>query len=187
MNRLIKGSLILTYILLSYSFINIYRADSYAKSAEGSLKELELTQAQNFATKAIQLNPNEPYYYRVLAKVYLTKSVSNTEYKDKTLSVLSASLKLNTHNLATIRNNTPIYYYLALNNIKNGTSSIDEKYLKHISNHMTKYKKVYPNDLGLIVLFAKYEKKLELRESYKESIERIKTLRPDILTWYPGL
>jgi hypothetical protein len=52
---------------------------------------------------------------------------------------------------------------------------------------MTKYKKVYPNDLGLIVLFAKYEKKLELRESYKESIERIKTLRPDILTWYPGL
>lgn len=187
MNKLIKISLTTTYILLIYTFINIYRADSYAKSAETALKELDLSLAQKLAKKSIRLNPNEPYYYRLLAKVYLTNSLTDKTYKDKTLSLLDASLKLNTNNLATIRNNTPIYYYLALNNVVDNKSTVDKKYVKFASVHMTNYKKIYPNDLGLIVLFAKYEKKLNLIENYNESIERIKILRPDILTWYTGI
>ena len=187
MNKLIEISLTTTYILLIYTFANIYRADSYAKSAETALKELDLSLAQTLAKKSIQLNPNEPYYYRLLAKVYLTNSLTDKTYKDKTLSLLDASLKLNTNNLATIRNNTSIYYYLTLKSAGDGKNTVDERYTKFASSYMTKYKKIYPNDLGLIVLFAKYEKKLNLMENYSESIERIKLLRPDILKWYTGI
>jgi tetratricopeptide (TPR) repeat protein len=170
-----------------YTFVNIYKADSSAKGAETALKELNLPLAQKLAERSIELNPNEPYYYRLLAKVYLTTSFSNKEYKDRALSLLDASLKLNKNNLATIRNNTPIYYYLALNNLSGANGTVDKKYIKFASSHMTHYKKIYPTDLGLIVLFAKYEKKLNLMENYNESIKQIKILRPDVLKWYAGI
>lgn len=174
-------------MLLTVTFLNMYRADTYAKRADLYLKEIDLNKAQDLAIKAIKLNPNEPYYYRVLSKVYITKSINDKSYKEKVLKLLERSIELNVNNMATIRNNTPIYYYLALEDIPSHESKADEKYIDVTQKYIAKYKIEYPNDLGLLVLFAKYEKKLGLKYEYNESIKRIRKLRPDVLNWYPEL
>lgn len=187
MKILSKLCISIAYVLLIYTFINVYRADIYAKRAERLLKNIELEQASASALTAIKLNPNEPYYYRVLAKIYITKAITNKEYKNKTLELLEQALSLNENNLATIRNNAPIYYYLALNGVEQGNLTIDKNYIHTTAGYMAKYKKIYPTDLGLLVLFAKHEKKLQLDKNYNESIELIRKLRPDVLTWYKDL
>ena len=186
-NQIIVISL---YILCTILIGRIYRADVYAKKSETALKQLEIDDSLAYAKKAITLNQNEPYYQRALAKSLLTKSLNNQAYKAQALNAVEKAEKLNVINLATLRNNVPIYYYLALKDItskKNADKNIDPYYYKEAVSYFKQVKTSYPDDLGVAVLIAKHELLLGMTTEHAKSIENITRLRPDILNWYPGL
>ena len=62
-------------------------------------------------------------------------------------------------------------------------NNYDERYIGYVKEFYNETKNNYPNDAGVILGVAKYEKKLGLEESYQNSVERIKFLRPDLLDW----
>lgn len=178
------------YILCSIFIGRIYRADVYAKKSEIALKQLEIDDSLTYARKAAKLNPNEPYYQRAYGKALLTKSLNNKAYKSQVLNAVKKAEKLNGINLATLRNNVPIYYYLALEDItskKKANNNIDTYYYKEAERYFKQVKTSYPDDLGVAVLIAKHELLLGMTAEHAKSIENITRLRPDILNWYQGL
>ena len=134
-------------------------------------------------------NPFEPNYYRGRAKVntvLLVSSQDKQKVKQEIFDDLKKSFEINKNNLVTIRNSIPIYYFLAVGDIYKapGDDNYDDKYIGYVKDFFNDIKNRYPNDVGVILSVAKYEKKLGLEESYKNSVGRIKFLRPDLLEWH---
>lgn len=186
--------LIGAFVQINKLFWNYYKADVNYKTERNLFEEGKAVEALPKINAAIENNPNEPAYYRERAKNYLVLGANQDmetkkELKKYALADLSRSLQLNPQNLATIRNNTAIYYYLAVDDLnKPGTAdNVDSQYINLVEQYLTKYKNEYKNDLGVQVLVSTHEKKLGLNENYNETLENIKRLRPDVLKWHPDL
>jgi tetratricopeptide (TPR) repeat protein len=175
---LIWGSTVFAWGL----FKNIYTADTLLEDSVRYLSKGDTQVAGKLIDKAIELNGNEPNYYRTKAKILLVDAGD----KAVILRTLQKALELNTHNLVTIRNSIPLYYFLASENIvlPSGADNIDEEYLLTTQKYYSFVKEKYSHDAGVIVSVAKYEKKLGLMDDYNASVEIIRKLRPDLLEWH---
>lgn len=180
------------YLFIFKSLSQYYNADIYYKKSQELIKNGDDEKALLYADKAILKNPFEPNYYRGRAKVSTVLMVSSNEkekVKESVYSDLKKALELNKNNLVTIRNSIPIYYFLAIKDVykPSGEDNYDEKYITEVREFFTKIKEDYPNDAGVVLSVAKYEKKLGLEEDYGNSVSRIKNLRPDLLDWHESL
>jgi hypothetical protein len=163
-------------------FRNIYNADVAMEDSGRFLSQGDTEVALRLIDKAIKLNGSEPNYYRMKAKILLV----NSGDKKEILWDLHKALELNDHNLVTIRNSIPLYYFLACGNINfpSGADNIDKDYLVIAQKYFVSVKEKYSHDAGVITTVAKYEKKLGLVNDYNESVKIIGKLRPDLLEWH---
>ncbi|OGC46524.1 hypothetical protein A2V49_00555 [candidate division WWE3 bacterium RBG_19FT_COMBO_34_6] len=184
------------YVYLNNIYIKLFIADSYFILAKNSTSSGDYVKSIKYINTAIQNNPQEPTYHRESAKIRLTglqnfevESKNYIGYKKKILKELVKARELNRYNLATIRNSIPLYYFLTIKDLNRSGSkdNIDEQYLQITKEFFSGLKNLYPNDLGLFVDVAKYEKKLGLTEDFNYSLSVIIKLRPDIVTWNENL
>ena len=161
--------------------------------SEKYMKDHNNGKALDEINKAIKLNPNEPNYYRQRAKVGIASTLgtdAKTKQKLKSLieQDLETSLSLNTKNLATIRNNVQLYFFLANLDLSQpaSPSNTDPLFLPNALEYFEFVKKYAPTDLGVQVHIAKYEKRLQA-ENYKTTLETIRKIRPDVLEWHPDI
>ena len=187
MKKILILSLIILFFFVIKSFGKIYRADLYYKSSQRQLSLARGEMALKYARTAIKLNPNEPRYRLGEAKIFLT--AQNYNQKSSALKGLEKARNLNPKNLVTIRNSVPLYSLIAVNDIyiKSGKENLDSQYFDTVKKFFVDTKKKYPNDVGVYVLIAGYEKKLGFDAEYKNSIKVIRKLRPDLLQWYEGI
>lgn len=195
-NQLIKRSvliLIVSYLCLKLLFflLNIYAADIYYEKSTTLLADGEISLALNSIDSAVELNPTEPNYYRERARILLSSMVSQDTVnyaptKLQALSDMKIAYDLNPLNLVTKRNLIPLYYFLSIKDLNGGPSSenVDMQFLPLTREYFVEMKKDYPNDVGVLVLIAKYEKRLGLKDDYVYSVNLIKNLRADLLEWY---
>jgi hypothetical protein len=172
----------------------IFIADVYAKLSRASTDAAEISSAMNYANKAIDLNANEPSYFRQRARVYVSMEGQNSKVMEKAIKQaaqfdLETAYRLNPNNLVTVRNLVPLYYYLALKDplspvLEAAQGNIDPEFLSAAKNYFDKVENISPNDVGVYALLEKYEKRLGLTEEYNLGILKIKKLRPDLLDWY---
>lgn len=196
MLKLIKitlGSLILVFVFFTAinSFYAKYTADVYFSISEKLLEEFELEKALNNATLSIKSNPLEPNYYKQRAKVYLTMAAVlgdeyKTELKESALDDMYMAYNINPNNLVTVRNLVPLFYFLSVKEFTLSVSNenIDPEFLPETKNFYEKIKNISPNDAGVYVLLAKYEKRLGLNDEYNASVKIVEELRPDLLEWH---
>lgn len=192
---IISGLLIIGYIGAMVMFAKTYYADMLFVASEDALSEGEKALALETINLAILSNPNEPNYYRQRAKTYIasTTDVKSEENIDTLkrlgLNDLVTALELNPNNLATIRNTAPLYFFLANKDLTKPSSpeNIDQTYLPITKEYLLQMQNYVPEDVGVQVLSAKYQKRLHLDKDHANSIERIKSLRPDLLNWYTGI
>lgn len=177
-----------TFVIICAKF---YLADVYYAKSQELLRLRKFSDSLIFIDKAIQNNPYEPSYFRGRAKtlVYGLVFVDKNErmyLKERALSDLRYSYKLNPYNLVTLRNSVPLYYFLSIYNIDAPVSeeNVDDTYLTLAKSFFDEMKNRYKNDLGVLLLVAKYEKKLGLTNDFSSTSEKIRNLRPDILNWY---
>lgn len=193
-----KKLLLLTVLTIFYlfamnKFLKLYLADVYSKNAGSFLGSGELEKALDYSSKAVKNNPQEPSYYREKAKILLATLILKDEpemqtIKKETLDNLIVAQKLNYKNLATLRNEIPLYYFLTVRDISqpSGVENIDQTYLPLTKDYYETLKDTYPHDLGLLADIAEYEKKLFLKDDYQKTVEIVGTLRSDVLEWYPA-
>lgn len=197
-NKLIKTLKILLIILVTsigMYFLSIcYRNFSADVNYQKSLEALDMEDYKNaydYAENAIKLNPMEPNYFRMRARVLISllpnKSASDQyAIKKQILQDLTTAFGLNPHNLVTIRNIIPMYYFLATKNILVGASpeNVDKDYFPYTSAFYYLVEDISPNDVGMYALLAKYERRLNMKSSYEYTISKVKELRPDLLNWF---
>jgi len=186
--------LILVWVLFFYGFSFLrktYLADVYYAKSQNLLKKVEAKRSQEYADLAVELNPREPNYSRGRAKVNTVSSVSLSEneqkvLKQKILRDLQNAVNLNDENLVIIRNSIPLYFFLSTKDLNRPATvdNLDLAYLSYARDFFKYAKEKYNHDAGVISLLAKYEKRLNLDEEYNESVELIKTARPDLLDWH---
>ncbi|HLB52047.1 hypothetical protein A3F07_03000 [candidate division WWE3 bacterium RIFCSPHIGHO2_12_FULL_38_15] len=191
--KITLGSLFLIFIFFTAinSFYAKYTADVYFSNSEKLLEEFELEKALNNATLSIRNNPLEPNYYKQRAKVYLTMAaVLSDEYKSElkksALDDMNTAYNINPDNLVTVRNLVPLFYFLSVREYTLNISeeNIDRDFLPITKSYYEKIKNISPNDAGVYVLLAKYEKRLGLANEYNQSIKIVGELRPDLLEWH---
>lgn len=166
-------TIVIIYVFLIKLLFSFFLADIYFTYSRNLFDEKKFEESLKVATLAVQLNHYEPSYYRQLARAYLGVS----EY-GKVLDHLQQAQNLNENNLTTLRNAIPIYYALSKSNAL---------YLDTTKSYFVYLKSRYPQDLGVLVDVAAYEKSLGFDESYDDTLLMIKNLRPDLLEWYPSL
>jgi hypothetical protein len=174
-------------ILFRVFFADINYAKSQEVIAGGYTKSVSV-----LSEKSVSQNPFEPNYYRGKAKVdllkllYVSDPATKLQIKERVLADLVKAYSLNENDLVTIRNELPLYYFLALKDIGLGTTqnNTDPRYLGIAKEFFESNKKRFWNDAGVIASVAKYEKKLGFVQEYSESVQRIMILRPDLLDWY---
>ena len=191
--KIIIGTLFLIFIyyVAFNSFYTKYSADVYFSNSEKLLEEFELEKALNNATLSIRDNPLEPNYYKQRAKVYLTMAAVlgdeyKTELKESALDDMYMAYNINPNNLVTVRNLVPLFYFLSVKEFTLSVSNenIDQAFLPETKNFYEKIKNISPNDAGVYVLLAKYEKRLGLNDEYNASVKIVEELRPDLLEWH---
>jgi len=182
------------YIPSIYKFVNVYAADIAFSKADSALTVGETNKSLDFINSAISKNGDEPIYYRWRAKVYLAATANQSSeitlaLKNLALKDLQKSYDLNPKNLATIRNNVPLYYFLASKDITKpaGPDNIEPLFLPVAAAFYSKTGNISPNDVGIYVLLAKYENRLGLKEELQQSLTKIKQLRPDLFGWNDSL
>jgi hypothetical protein len=76
-------------------------------------------------------------------------------------------------------------YYLAVKDLTlpSSDANLDPQYVAIAKQHFDRLVQTYPYDVGVLVLAAKYQKKLGLTADYISTTERIRLLRPDLLEW----
>lgn len=186
---------VLIYGYLSIQFTKQYLADMYSKASDSFFESGESGKALDFSTKSVTLNPNEPFYYRQRAKTYMLTTVGQLE--DRTAYIKALAYKdvvtaydLNPQNLATLRGEIPLYYFLALKDLsataKNQSqdAQTDPYYLQVARAYYLNLSQNYPNDVGVQTQVAKYQKMLGLLNDNKNTVSRVRILRPDLLEWY---
>ncbi len=181
------------YFMLIKSFASLYYADMYYTRSRDLVGEVKFSDALKFANKALEQNPLEPAYYRGRAKI-LTLSALYSSGEEDRLSLkkaayedLQRAFRLNTGNLATVRNSVPLYYYLSLKTLDGNNSDPDQEYLQKTKSFFDFVKKEYPNDVGTLVDVAKYQKMLGLTEDFNITLKMISNLRADLLEWSEDL
>lgn len=187
LTAIVVGGYIFFHIVSS-----IFVADVYAKLSRASTDAADIPSAMNYVNRAIELNPNEPNYYRQRARVYVSMAGQNSQtvenaIKNAALVDLENAYQLNPNNLVTVRNLAPLYYYLSLKDPLTSGPEIAEVDLESLSaakEYFSKVQNISPNDVGVYALLARYQKRLGLAEEYNYSFEKIKQLRPDLLDWY---
>lgn len=179
------------YAGFAYTVANIYTADVCNEKAVNLADRGAYYAALNKAECAVNKNDHEPNYYRNRAKILILLAATSedsdiSDYKKAALFDLIAAYNLNPKNLVTLRNSVPLYYYLAIRDysLPPGINNQDSEYIGITKEFFTTIKNRYSGDAGVVVLLAKYEKKLGLTKEYEESVEIIKKLRPDLLDWH---
>ncbi len=196
MTKKVALTLILTliyfYFLLGLG--EIYIADYFDVKSDEALSNGDVHEALRLSNKAITYNPKEPSYHKQKAKVLIASTVytSNEDrevLKDMALEELLVALESNPMNLATLRNTAPLYFFLANKDLSEPSTkqNIDEKFLPIAQEYFKQIQNYAPNDVGVQVMVAKYQKRLALSDDYLQTIENIKALRPDLLVWHPDL
>lgn len=185
------GGLLVCYLFFITAWYRNYVADVYSEYAQGVLVEQNLSGSISAIDKAIQLNPLEPNYYRLRARIYVNLlSSQDSNVKDQIKKFIHNDLKkayeLNPKNLVTIRNVIPIYYFLGAQDISLAGSkdNVDPNYVHVVSAFYAQTKMYVPNDVGVYALIYTYEKRLGLDSEYEESLKRVMDLRPDLIEWY---
>jgi hypothetical protein len=172
----------------------MYQADVYYDNAMTYLQKREFEMAIVMVKKAMKSNPLEPNYYRGASRVYLVSGGyedlnTQAEYKKVVLELLKKAYQLNSNNLVTIRNEIPMYFFLAYGDLRLPMSpeNLDPVYLPLVKEFFNSTKKRFAHDAGVVALVGEYEKMLSLTEEYGESVKIIRELRPDLLEWYRPL
>ena len=185
--------LVLIYLGIMNMLAGMYFADVNNVKSEYLLNKGRAQEALDYANQAISQNPMEPSYHRQRAKVRIVQAFGENEtglkdtYRDLALEDLNQAYQLNPINLATLRNNLPLYFYLISEDVnKDTTTVIDEEFAKVVKQYFSYIKDYTPNDVGVLVLVAKYEKRL-WTDDYRETLGKIKLLRGDLLEWHPNL
>lgn len=186
--------IICIYSLFIFVCIRHYVADVFDTAAEDLLTKGALEKGIRYVDTALMLNPMEPSYYRTRAKIIVAATL-NKEGEDLEKLKLSAvkdlliSQKMNPKNAATLRNNLPIYYFLALKDLGKPASedNIDPHFMPTTIEYMRYLGETYPDDAGVLVSIAKYQNKLALKPDLDETKKKIRNLRPDLLEWHPDL
>ena len=177
-------------------------SDMFSKASESYFEAGESQKALDYNNKSLGLNPNEPFYYRQRAKTYVLTLVGQPKEQIDRIKALAykdvtTAESLNPKNLATLRGNISLYYFLALKDLVDATANPDQidqevsvptptdpHYRKLADDYYTKLSQEYPNDVGLQTQIAKYQKLLGLKSEYNETLQKVKNLRPDLLDWY---
>ena len=160
------------------TFWYMYKADTHFIEAQSYLVRNDTEMAIKLTDKAVAENPLEPNYYRGRARIYIVTQ----EDKNKASEDLRKAYDLNPNNLVTIRNEIPLYYFLAL---KDGSpDSFDENYFPTAKEFLEINKMRFSHDAGVVALIAKYEKRLGLVKEYEDSVKMVGGLRPDLLEWH---
>jgi hypothetical protein len=193
--KIIKAIKIAAVLFAAFSFLRVcqrnYAADLAYEKAKDSLDQVQLSDAFDHAEAAIKLNPLEPNYYRMRARVL----INYLAYKDRSVRTVTKQLiindlqnayNLNPENLVTIRNIIPLYYFVATENVSAPAvvENVDPYFLEPVKNFYAQVKDYSPSDAGVYALIAKYEKRLGLDSEYNDSVEKVRVLRPDLLDWY---
>lgn len=198
-DKVLKKILPLILVVLIYSsFVKelkqIYKADIEYTKAQKQFRMEDFQEALEISNWVLQKNRLEPRYYYGRAKVYLASTIDQDnrikkELKKLAIKDLETAYRMNPTNLVTLRNMVPMYYFLGIKDLSkpSANADIDMDFIGITRKYFQDIKHYSPNDVGIYVLLAKYEKRLNLTEGYKESIENIKRLRPDLLEWYPSL
>ncbi len=186
-----KKIIVLVLACIGYTLliINSYKHIAAELSYERSIDMAEKSKfEESLANAAIaaELNNKEPRYFYNLAKIKLLTGTPKEEiYKN-----IETAIDINPKNLVTLRNVSPYYYFLSLENLdisENQNRTFDPKYRSLAKEFLFKLKTEYPNDLGVQILIAKNEKRLEFTKDYYDTLKKIATLREDVLEWHPDL
>ncbi|HLD51604.1 hypothetical protein A3K34_04015 [candidate division WWE3 bacterium RIFOXYC1_FULL_40_10] len=190
MNKKARVILILTiwagYFSMSAIFVQRYVADVSSEKAMELLSKGDIQGATYNAGRAVLLNKLEPSYYRNKARVEIASLVltdlgAYDSKKSQILEDLDLSLAANRNNLVTKRNLVPLYYFLALRDLT--SKELDDEYTEKARAYYSELKRDYKNDAGVLVLIARYEKKLGLTEDLADTKKLITVLRPDLVDW----
>ncbi len=182
------------YVWALSVFWQIVSADESYVDGQRKYKAGKQEIGLSYANKSINKNPHEPRYYYGRARIYLALTTNQNKesaeaLKKLALNDLQKATKLNPNNLVTLRNVVPLYYFLAIKDytLTSTNNNIDQEYIQITINYFQHLKNTYPKDVGVVTLVAKYEKKLNLNQEYKQSLEMIENLRPDLVQWHPSL
>jgi tetratricopeptide (TPR) repeat protein len=168
----------------------IIRADYYYKRSVVFFNDADFDNSYDYSIKAIRLNGYEPDYHVHKAKTIIglvsTKVAKEEDFKKEALESINKAISLNDNNLVTKRNVIPLFYFLALSDLKggNGENSFDSEYVDTAKVYYTDVLNNYPNDVGVISQIAVYQKKLGMLYEYGASRDKVGELRPDLLEWY---
>lgn len=182
--------LLAVYLYFMYLCFSNYSAEINSVKAQAMLKNLQLSKALLYANNAIELNPLEPNYYRIRARVYtnflMYEREKVSDLKKAIITDLETAYIVNPINLVTMRNIVPLYYFVAAKNVSLPASqeNIDSEFIKQAQYYYKYIKDYSPNDVGIYTLLAKYEKRLNLMNEYEVSVAKVRELRPDLLEWY---
>lgn len=183
-----KFAVVGLFIFWVFLCVRYYTADVYFKKSQDYLKKGKYSEALVYINKSVNLNPNEPNYYRGRAKILTISLVEKQkpDLKNLIYEDLNKAINLNQNNLVTLRNSVPIYYFLAVKDIFGAMSieNTDDYYISQTKNFYKDFKNKFSNDIGVVTLIAKYEKKLGLIKEYKESEDIVRKIRPDLLNWH---
>lgn len=193
----VRKNLIKTVLLIFIAFCAehiyvIYTADIYLEQSKADFANREFSRALKYADKALRANPLEPNYFKNRAKTYLgllTLQELNSnidEIKQTALNDMEKAMELNPNNLVTARNLTPLYYFIAVDdlNLPASPGNVDQDYIDISADFLKYVGSLAPKDAGVAVLLAKYQGKLGLTDDYEHSILKIEEMRPDLLEWY---
>ncbi len=193
---------IFVYFYATILFGRQILADMFSKASDRYFEAGESQKALAYNNKSIRLNPSEPYYYRQRAKTYMLTLVDQPKdqadkIKASAFDDMITATNLNPKNLVTLRGNISLYYFLALEDLVDATNnsnqadqgisatiSTDPHYLNLASDYYTRLSENYPSDVGVQTQVAKYQKLLGLESEYKETLQKVVDLRPDLIDWY---
>lgn len=175
------------------AFSKMYTADTYAAASTDLTAKGYYVEALANAKRAVNLNPLEANYYRLMAKsLILTsagKELSDVEVaKAEALKNLKKAYELNPNNLVTLRDSVPLYYFLAIDlSLGADGKKVDTAFLPIAKEFFDSTKVRYKDDAGVLVLVAKYEKRLGLTDDFNATRAAVEKLRPDLLEWNESL
>lgn len=184
------------YILFIFTVYKQYAADVLSTKAENYLGNGNNAEALTAINKALKYNRQEPSYYKQRAKIYIVSTINFSEDSETYINLKNAALtdlliaqELNPRNLATIRNTAPLYFFLANKDLSKQASqeNYDPYYGEISKEYFLQMQRYLPTDVGVQVLAAKYQKRLDQETEYTNSINIIRDLRPDLLEWHPDL
>ncbi len=183
----IKVSLLTLVVLFATFVVRMYLADVYMVKARSFFDTSDYKQVIKYADKASAHNNLEPSYYVYRANAVVLQTLTlkpevAAYLKLQALADIEYAISLNKINLVTLRNSLPVYFYMAYNAAADYSYS-DDYFLQQTHAYLAKLKTDYSNDAGVLVEIAEIENSLSMQNEYKETIELIRELRPDLLEW----